>query len=117
MASDTDTQPIPNGAPIDQFSRRIRRLRKVFARGLGRRANSHQAMLILTAATTQADSERVALDPNASASDRVRAANVAHRARRDMEMALEPAKAMTAQRKAAPIRLPSADAFLRGHRA
>jgi hypothetical protein len=73
---------------IDAISIRARKLRKVFARGLGRKATSRQALAIMDAAFATAKAEAAAVDVTVSANDYVRLANHARQARAQMAAVL-----------------------------
>jgi hypothetical protein len=75
---------------IDPLSARIAQLRRLFARGLGRKATRRQAFLLMQAAQATAEYERTLADPSCTANDRVRAFNCARQARADMEVAVQP---------------------------
>lgn len=97
---------------IDPFAKRIRRLRRQFARGIGGKASREVAFLINTAATATAEWERVMEDQTATANDRARAFNVARTARADMEAALAPARAHRTTGKPA-VAYPSVQEIMR----
>lgn len=73
---------------IDPLSKRVAHFRKLFAKGLGRKATPLQAAALNNAAVLTARAEAAGLDPSVSLNDCVRINGAAAKARRDMEALL-----------------------------
>jgi hypothetical protein len=73
---------------IYPLSKRIAYFRRVFAKGLGRKATSIQAVAITNAAVLTARAEAAANDPHTTANDLVRLSGCALRARTEMQALL-----------------------------
>ena len=70
----------------DPLSKRTAELRKLFAKGTGRKPNRLEAMAIKRAALLTAKCEAAALDPETTANDLVRLDGAARKARADMQL-------------------------------
>lgn len=83
----------------DPLSKRTAELRKLFAKGTGRKPNRLEAMAIKRAALLTAKCEAAALDPETTANDLVRLDGAARKARADMQLVLHPNAPVPARRR------------------